>query len=172
MKSRGTKLPELGDASDLGTEQHEFNDNSEEVIDSEENQGEHEQESEYDSQGDLAADIASSKNISNREKRLRWLLEKTQKTIQNEDPLASIENKSLLVSEVRPVREPEFAMDIHLEAKMKHIIDIYMKLLYLNKTQIPLVNYNLKDAYRLLDSPWQLRFCIPVLQVSGVTGSL
>jgi ATP-dependent Lon protease len=50
------------------------------------------------------------------------------------------------------VSEPEFALDIHLEAKLKHIIDMYSKILALNKSQLPLVNYNLKDAYRILDS--------------------
>ncbi len=47
---------------------------------------------------------------------------------------------------------PEFTIDIRLESKLKHVIDIYTKILYLNKASIPLVNYNLRDAYRILDS--------------------
>lgn len=153
------KLPELSDNSDFeaGGRQAEHVEHEEphhEIINDHEPEEEKpDVDANYD-QGDLASQIASDKNISNREKRLRWLLEKTQKTIEDDesDPHTNIENKSILVSKIKPVIEPEFVLDIHREAKLKHIIDIYTKILYLNKSQIPLVNYNLKDAFRILDS--------------------
>jgi len=87
-----------------------------------------------------------------REKRLKFLLDKTRRTMQDENPLQVIEQGSFLISKLKPVTEPDFMMDINLEARLKHLIDIYTKILTLNRNQVPLVNYNLNDAYRILDS--------------------
>ena len=54
--------------------------------------------------------------------------------------------------QLKKIIEPEFNVDISLETKLKHLIDIYSKILYMNKGQIPLVNYNLQDANRIIDS--------------------
>ena len=90
--------------------------------------------------------------ITKKEQRLKSLLDRTRRTMENENPLQVIEEGSFLLSKIKPVHEPDFQLDIHLEAKLKHIIDMYSKILALNKSQLPLVNYNLKDAYRILDS--------------------
>lgn len=58
----------------------------------------------------------------------------------------------LLCAKVKLIEDPAFELDIQLETHLKHLIDIYSKILYMNKSQIPLVNYNLQDAYRIVDS--------------------
>jgi len=98
-------------------------------------------------QGSSVDDLATK-----REKRLKFLLDKTRRTMQDENPLQVIEQGSFLISKLKPVVEPDFMMDINLEARLKHLIDIYTKILTLNRNQVPLVNYNLNDAYRILDS--------------------
>ena len=70
----------------------------------------------------------------------------TQKILADDDP-----NYFLTVN-IGKIVEPEFDVDIALETKLKHLIDIYSKILYMNKGQIPLVNYNLNDANRIIDS--------------------
>jgi hypothetical protein len=50
------------------------------------------------------------------------------------------------------IEDPPFELDIQMESHLKHLIDLYSKVLYMNKSQIPLVNYNLQDAYRIVDS--------------------
>ena len=91
--------------------------------------------------------------ISKREARLKFLIERTQKTIKTDEaPLEEEETSSFLVSKIKPVHELDFTFDIQLEAKLKHLIDIYTKILFLNRSSVPLVNYNLKDSYRILDS--------------------
>lgn len=57
-----------------------------------------------------------------------------------------------LSATIKKIIEPGFDVDISLETKLKHLIDIYSKILYMNKGQIPLVNYNLQDANRIIDS--------------------
>lgn len=57
-----------------------------------------------------------------------------------------------LVAHIKKITEPDFEVNISLETKLKHLIDIYSKILYMNKGQIPLVNYNLQDANRIVDS--------------------
>ncbi len=53
---------------------------------------------------------------------------------------------------------PEFNMNLEIETKLKYVIDMYTKILILNNPKLaqqamqPLVNYNLKDGYRILDS--------------------
>lgn len=93
-----------------------------------------------------------SLEISKKEKRLKFLLERTRRTMDTDHPLKVIEEGSFLIGKIKPVMEPEFELNIHLEAKLKHMIELYSKILALNKTQLPTVNYNLKDAYRILDS--------------------
>lgn len=70
----------------------------------------------------------------------------TQRNIVDDDP------NYFLVAQIKKITEPEFEVDISLETKLKHLIDIYSKILYMNKGQIPLVNYNLQDANRIIDS--------------------
>ena len=43
-------------------------------------------------------------------------------------------------------------MNIEIESQLKHIIDLYSKILYLHRSSIPTVNYNLFDAHRITDS--------------------
>ena len=69
-----------------------------------------------------------------------------QRSLVDDDP------NYFLVAQIKKISEPEFEVDISLETKLKHLIDIYSKILYMNKGQIPLVNYNLQDANRIIDS--------------------
>lgn len=47
---------------------------------------------------------------------------------------------------------PHFEFDLTIEAKLKHLLDTYAKIMLLNNTRVQLSNYNLKDSYRILDS--------------------
>lgn len=62
------------------------------------------------------------------------------------------DNNEILVAQIKKLTEPEFQVDISLEIKMKHLIDIYSKIFYINKGQMPFLNYNLQDAHRIIDS--------------------
>lgn len=62
------------------------------------------------------------------------------------------DNNEILVAHIKKLTEPDFQVDISLEIKMKHLIDIYSKIFYINKGQMPFLNYNLQDAPRIVDS--------------------
>jgi hypothetical protein len=59
---------------------------------------------------------------------------------------------TMIQATLKLITEPRFAMDIQIESKLKHLIDTYSKILYMNRSQLPLVNYNFADAYRIVDS--------------------
>lgn len=63
-----------------------------------------------------------------------------------------LDPERILQATFKFIQEPHFLLDIQLESQLKHLIDTYSKILYMNRSQLPLVNYNFADSYRIIDS--------------------
>ena len=148
------KLPELPDIHDFEATEQPQPENPDQVIDPEAAEDKIEIDPEIEPQEEAEQQKGAGKKATQEQQRLRWIIERAQRANEQADQrLHTIEQKTILVSKVKPVVEPDFVMNINIETKLKHMINIYTKILqqYVNRSHWGPLNYNLKDATRILD---------------------